>query len=153
MPYVATFDDYIDIDGVPLNTPAWTHQNLQDMLAYAAMRGENRIIPGGIGVRALPRRPTERTYTVNLAVYGDRRWDDVENPDAVAGLAANIEHLVTSVVDPLATTDSLRMATLHYGGATYSTAAQVVGFEVLDSLGPWVVQASMDVNLVQGTFW
>jgi hypothetical protein len=153
MAYTASFVDRLDIGSVPLVTPAWTHTNLADLLSFASTRGENRILPGAIGVRPLRRRPTETTHTINLTVFGDYAPDGTVNADPVAGLWANLADLVTNVVDPGVNSTSTRTATLRFGGTVRTSACQVVGFEVGEYLNQFVVNASMDVTFIDGGFW
>lgn len=150
--YAITFDNYLELGGVPLNTPAWTHTNLADVLSAPELRGENRVIPGAVGVRPLRHRPNQTTRTVNLVVYGDVRWDGVRRADPVGGLAANLRYLMDNIVNPLVP-NTVRSATLHMGTTTLSADVQVLGFEVTANYGPAVVEASMDVNFLKGGFW
>lgn len=150
MAYVVNFAMHLEINGVPLSTPAWEHTNLQAVLGAATVRGENVVMPGAVGVRAVRRRPTETNHTIELCVFGDRSWDGSTNTDPVMGLIANLEHLKTNVVDPLASTNSVRTAILRLPTGTRTAAIQVLGFEVVETLSPACVNASMDVTFLRG---
>lgn len=152
MAYVTRFDHHLVIGDVPLSTPAWEHTNLYDLYAGAEVRGDNLVMPGAVGVRALRRRPTETNRTIDLTIFGDKRWDDVDHPDGVAGLFANIAHLRANVVDSLATPDSSRVATIIGPDVTLVASIQVLGFEITEQLAPWCVNASMDVVVIEGAF-
>lgn len=152
MAYQVHFASHLVIGDVPMSTPAWEHLNLYVLLSGADTRGDNLIMPGAAGVRPLRKRPTQTNRTLDLAVFGDRRWDGYLYPDPVEGLYANIEHLRQMVVDPLATEYSVRTATLVRPGATAVAAVQVLGFEITESVSPWCVQASMDLTLIGGAF-
>jgi hypothetical protein len=150
MAYVINFETHLEINGVPLSTPAWEHTNLQAVLGAAAVRGENVIMPGAVGVRAVRRRPTETNHTLELTVFGDRDWEGLPYDDGVMGLIANLEHLKANVVDPLATTNSVRTAVLVLPVGTRTAAIQVLGFEVTEALSPSCVNASMDITFLRG---
>jgi hypothetical protein len=152
MAYVVNFTMHLEIAGVPLSTPAWEHTNLQAVLGAASVRGENVVMPGAVGVRPVRRRPTETVHTVELTVFGDRDWENTAQPDPVMGLIRNLEHLKTNVVDPLATTNSVRTAVLVLPVGTRTAAVQVLGFEVVEHLSPACVNASMDVAFLRGQF-
>jgi hypothetical protein len=152
MPYVTTFDTYLQIGDVPLNCGAWEHTNLQTVLSGPDVRGENLVMPGAVGVRALRRRPTETNQSIDLTVFGDKKWDGTEHTDPVAGLFANLAHLMANVVDTLATADSSRVATVLYPGGTLVASVQVLGFEINESITPWCVTASMDITVIEGRF-
>lgn len=112
MPYVVTAVEYLDIDGVPFDTPAWTTQQMDDLWSTPAVRGGDRILPGAAGVRALPRRPTVTGATVEVAVVGDLTWEGDPYDDPSAGLALNCAHLAELTL-PAGTPSGTRTATLH----------------------------------------
>lgn len=153
MAYVTNFAHHLVIAGVPLSTPAWEHTNLYALYSGADVRGQNRVMPGAVGVMPLRRRPTETNRTISLAIFGDRSWDGTTNPDATLGLVNNLNHLLTNVVDPLLTANSTALAQIVGNGPTKVATLQVVGFEVSDDpLSPAAVYASMDVTLIEGAF-
>lgn len=152
MAYVATFDSYLLIDAVPMNVGAWEHLNLAALYSGADVRGSNLAMPGAVGVRALRHRPTETNRTLDLHIFGDRKWDGTAHSDPEVGLHLNLAHLMANVVDPLATTNSTRTATLVRPGATKVAAIQVLGFEIGTALTPWCVAASMDITIIEGRF-
>ena len=152
MAYVINFATHLEIDGVPLSTPAWEHTNLQVLLGAAVVRGSNVVMPGAVGVRPVRRRPTETNLTLELAIFGGQSWDGTLNADPMTGLIANLDHLKANVIDPLATTNSVRTATLVLPADTMTAAIQVLGFEVTEYIGTAAVLASMDITLLRGQF-
>lgn len=155
MAYVVNFAHHLEIDGVPLSTPAWEHLDIQVLYSGPSVRGENRVMPGAAGRRPLPWRPDETMRTLTLAIYGDRSWDGTVNADPVAGLWANIAHLRAFVVDnPLNTTSTRTAVIKQVGGAADLTATiQVRGFEIdEESYSPAAVSAFMDIALISGRF-
>ena len=154
MAYEVHFDHHLEIDGVPLSTPAWEHLNIQSLYSGPSVRGENRVMPGAAGRRALPWRADETNRTITLAIFGDQRWDGVDNADAVAGLWANVAHLTANVIASPATPDGTRTAILkRTGHADLTATIQVRGFEIDDSpYSPTAVAASIDLTLISGGF-
>lgn len=152
MAYVVNFATHLEIAGVPLSTPAWEHTNLYTLYGAAAVRGENVVMPGAIGVRPVRRRPTETNYTVDLAINGQRNWAGTPYADPMLGLATNIDHLRDNVIDPLATTNSLRAAIIHLPSGTLVASIQVLGFEITEAFSPGDVLASMEISVMQGAF-
>jgi hypothetical protein len=153
MAYTVNFTHHLEIDGVPLSTPAWEHLDIQALYSGAKVRGDNRVMPGAAGRRALPWRPDETMRTLTLAIFGDVSWDGSVNSDSVAGLWANIAHLQTFVVDNPLNAGSTRTAVIKRIGATDLTATiQVRGFEIEESYGPSAVSASMEIALLSGRF-
>jgi hypothetical protein len=154
MAYVVRFTHHLEIDGVPLSTPAWEHLDIQALYSAPQTRGENRVMPGAAGVRALPWRPDQTMRTITLAIFGDMSWDGSTNPDPVAGLWANVAHLQAFIIANPGNADSTRTATIKRSGVADLTATiQVRGFEVdSESYSPAAISASMDIALVSGRF-
>ena len=153
MAYLTNFTHRLEIDDVPLSTPAWEHLDIQALYSGPAMRGENRVMPGAYGRRALPKRPDETTRTLTIAVFGFQRWDGTANPDPVAGLWENINHLHAFIIDPPATADSTRLAKIvRIDQPDLFARIQVLGFEVDETYSPAAISASMDIAVISGGF-
>jgi hypothetical protein len=153
MAYVTRLPQHLVINNVPMSTPAWEHLNLYALYSGANVRGQNRVMPGAVGVMPLRRRPTETNRTLQLAVYGNQSWDGTPYSDPIAGLATNIGHLLDNVVNTLLTPLSVVTAQIVGNGPTQVAAIQVLGFEVDDEmLSPAAVYASMDITLIEGRF-
>jgi hypothetical protein len=151
--YLTNFTHHLEIDNVPLSTPAWEHLDIQALYSGAATRGENRVMPGAAGRRALPKRADETTRTLTLAVFGFQRWDGTVNSDPVAGLWENIGHLHEFIIDTPATPDSTRLAKIvRIGQPDLFARIQVLGFEVDETYSPAAVSASMDIAVIPGGF-
>lgn len=153
MAYAVRFDHHVEIDGVPLSTAAWEHLNIGDLYSAPNTRGDNRVLPGAYGQRALPWRPDATTRSLDMVVFGDTNWDGTPNADPIEGLYTNLAHLMTFVVDPPAAPDGTRQAVIKRAGTDDLTATiQVRGFEVTDHYGPSNLAFTMDVTLMAGRF-
>jgi hypothetical protein len=151
MTYVINHSEYCEIDGVPLNTPAWTHTNLFELWSGPTTRGTDRIIPGAAGALPYRRRATVRTVTLELVVYGDLAWDGTTYADARTGLFTNVGHLRTNVTDPTGIGDGTRTMILHLpDGSTRSGDIHVEGFALGGGLGPFHTLATIDISILAG---
>lgn len=152
MAYTVNLAVHLDIDGVPLSTPAWEHTNLYLMTGQGSVRGENVVMPGALGRRAVRRRTDEMNQTIELAFFGNVDWTGAPHADPVAGLMANLAEFKAKVVDPTLTADSTRPATLVLPAGNLTASVQVLGFEITESYDPASVAASMDIAVLQGAF-
>lgn len=150
MPYTITSDEYVEINSVPLHTPAWCVGNLWVLWSGPETRGSDRLIPGAAGVRPYKRRATVTRRLLELSIFGDRDWNDVQYDGYREGLRANIQHLKTNVTNPFTTGDGTRTAVLHLpDGSTATGSIHVVGFE-LGPLGPAGALATMEISIPLG---
>lgn len=127
MAYVITSPEWLEIDGVPLSTPAWETTDASELWSTAQVRGADLVIPGAAGVRPYPRRPTVTSATVELVVVGDTAPDGTARSEPRAGLAVNCA-LLEALVGPNGTdADGTRLAILHYapGGPTADRRGRV----------------------------
>lgn len=119
MAYLITAAEYVDIDGLPLDTPAWTTSNASDLWSSPDLRGSDVIIPGALGVLAQPRRPTVTKATIELDIVGDTDPEGFPYTNTALGLTLNLA-VLRALADPPATVDGTRTLTLHLppGAAT-----------------------------------
>lgn len=151
MAYLINSGEYLDIAGVPLQTPAWTLTNLQELWSGPQTRGSDRLIPGAAGIRSYRRRATATTRPLALVIFGEWKWDGTAHTSPRVGLQDNISHLKTNLSDPTVANPGTRTATLHLpSGATKTGAVTVEGFELGEALGSWNITAVMDITIAQG---
>lgn len=149
MPTV-TRSPYVDIDGVPLATPAWEVLDLAPLLAGPDQRGSDVLIPGAAGVLPQPRRATVSKRSLPMVVYGDYDQDGAAVADGAAGLIANLDHLRANVTDPTGVGDGTRTLTLHLtGGATRTCPVHVEGMDLGDEGVP-AVRAVLRLSFPSG---
>lgn len=84
----------------PMRCSAWWITDLSPIWGFPALRGENQIVPGAPGRRAVQRRMDEGTYVMPLQVIGDVNASGGTNANPFTGLRANLEHLWANVGDP-----------------------------------------------------
>jgi hypothetical protein len=92
MPTITQFE-YVEINSVPLATPAWEITDLAPLWDAAPIRGGDRLIPFQQGVD--PVRGIVDAFRCQLPfiVYGDFDQDGTPIADARAGLWTNIRYL------------------------------------------------------------
>lgn len=119
------------INSVVMNCPAWLvgadeqgQGGLLPLYYRFDKRGDNRIIPGGVGVIAYPKRVTETVVGLRLAVTGDVNSSGVVNADARAGLATNLKYIADNVVNHTASVVTASLALT--GMTTISGDVQVI---------------------------
>jgi hypothetical protein len=126
----------LTIGGVSMNTPAWKVLNLHVLWAPAAQRGQDRIVPGANGVRKFQRRATVTEHDLQLLVVGSHTRTGSVNADLFEGLQANVDYLISNVVNPTGTTDGTRSAVLTMpDGTTRTEPVHVTGMQFGDTAG------------------
>lgn len=151
MSYDVHFDQHLVVGDVPLSTPAWEVLNIHVLMSGPSVRGENRMIPGAVGVRPLRHRPTEKTVSLEMAVFGDMdpAGDPIVEPEA--GVWANWLALRTQFNELLLNVgDSTTLAVLHYRGGTIQGLVQVLGYEVGSTVNPSTLNVTLDLNIIAG---
>jgi hypothetical protein len=151
MSYLVTQAEHLSIAGVPLSTPAWELENLQDLWSGPPTRGVDVVMPGADGVRSYPRKVDAWRVTLNLAIWGDVSWDGTANADPRAGLWNAIAHLRANAFDPVATARGTRLLELTTpAGATVAATVTVERFAVGSALTPFAVRATADIVVPEG---
>ena len=142
--------EYLEIDGVPLATPAWEIVDLSPLWQPADVRGSDRLIPGAAGVKPYRRRRTVSKRSLPMIVYGFEDLDGVAYADVREGLETNLDYLRANVVDPTNVGDGTRTAVLHLpSGSTRTGSVHVEGFE-LGTAGPTSIRAVLTLSIPEG---
>lgn len=150
MSYVIDAPEYLVIGGIPLSTPAWQTDQLDDLIATSEMRGEDILVPYGDGVRPQPRRPTVTKATVNLQVVGDLKPDGQVHPSGWRiGLRLNMEALAWLASKNGVASDGTRPAELHLAGATRVGRVHVLRVRFV-RVGPMYATGQMELSLPAG---
>lgn len=146
MANVITRSTYLEINSVPLATPAWRILDLSRLHGLAT-RGSDRIMPGADGARAFRRRRTFYAQSLPLLVMGryDREGNVLSN--VYDGLDDNIDYLMTNVVEP--PTAATVAAVWHRAGGTKSANIHVEGLEPQGYGNGWI-RFSLDISMPSG---
>jgi hypothetical protein len=149
--YLVTQTEYLSLGGVPLSTPAWELENLQDLWSGPPTRGTDIVMPGADGQRSYPRKVDAWRLTLNLAIWGDVSWDGTATADPRAGLWAAIQHLRANAFDPVATARGTRLIEMTTAdGGTVAATCTVERFAIGAALTPWAVRATADIVVPEG---
>jgi hypothetical protein len=147
--YVVTAPEYLMIDGLPLSTPAWETDTLDDLLATPEMRGDDILVPYGDGVRAQPRRPTVTKATISLQVVGDVAPDGTPQTSVRTGLRLNVEALAWLAGREGVAADGTRLAELHLSDATRTGRLHVLRIRFVRK-GPMFATGQMELSIPAG---
>lgn len=146
MPNVITRSTYLEINSVPLATPAWRILDLS-RLHGLAIRGSDRTMPGAEGQRAVRRHLTTYVQSLPLLVVGRFDREGNTNADVYDGLDDNIDYLHTNVVLP--PTTATVAATWHRAGGNKTADIHVEGFEP-QAWGQGWIRFSLDISIPAG---
>jgi hypothetical protein len=149
MSYVVAAPEWLEIDGLPLSTPAWQTDQLDDLLATPEVRGDDILVPYGDGVRPQPRRPTVSKATVNIQIMGDTQPDGTPHASFREGLRLNIAALAWLAGKDGVDAHGTRLATLHLAGATLSGRVHVLRLRFART-GPMYATAQMELSIPAG---
>lgn len=150
MPTVVTRSTYLEVNSIPLATPAWDVLNVDVLWNAPDVRGTDRLLPGASGVRARKRRPTVTKVTLEMIIKGARNWENTVYASPAVGLETNVLYLRSNVTDVLASSDSTVVATLHNpSGGTKTGSVHVEGFKV-QHISYQVARATLDLSIPGG---
>lgn len=149
MSYVVAAPEYLVIDGIPLSTPAWQTDQLDDLLATSEVRGDDIVVPYGDGVRPQPRRPTVTKATITLQVVGDTQPNGDLHDSFREGLRLNIEALAWLASREGTAADGTRLAELHLAGSTRVGRVHVLRARFM-RVAPFYATGQMDLSLPAG---
>lgn len=143
--------EYLDVDGLPLAIEgAWEWLDLSPLWQGADKRGRDRLVPGAVGVRAYPRRPTVSERTIEGYVYGFRDVNGVAFSDVRVGLEANVTYLQEHIEAAPLTADGTRVANLHMPSGAIRTADVHVLALRLGAFGPSAARAALVLSIPVG---
>ncbi len=138
----------LTISGISMNRLAWAvladdrgSNGLLQAVTLVEVRGDDRILPGAVGVIPYQRRITSVRMDLRIIVIGEVNELGVANLDHTTGLIDNLQYLYTNVVAPTGLTDGTRPAVLTLPGQPAVTASiHVLGLDVQEyQLGPEAV--------------
>lgn len=152
MPDVITSDEYLIINSVPLATPAWRLTSLVPLWSGAEVRGRDRPVPGTSGVLVHRRRATVTSLVLPGIVFGLQDREGTPYGDYRTGLHANLDVLLTQIVEPVATTAGTHSATWVKPGTDKTADIHVTGFSTSDGVVPWEVRFSLEISIPAGRF-
>lgn len=119
MPTIITATAYLEVNGVPLATPAWRLQSLTPLKQGATLRGASTVVPAATGRKSNRRRVDEKTIRLGLWLFGVYDKTGTLRANARAGIELNNDDLQSSLGIASATGDGTVTAIWHrYAGDT-----------------------------------
>jgi len=109
------------IGGVAMLTTAWTIPSLALLYDDSDVRGDDRLLPGAIGIKPMRRRATATRHSLPLLVTGYVTGSDVVVAAPYAQLGVNLRYLRTNVSRPTNIGDGTRTAVLTLPDGTVIT--------------------------------
>lgn len=143
-------DYFLTLNDIDCTTSAWWCINAGILRDSAPRRGENVALYGVDG--ALPRRRLRDQRTVDLQFVFDGASNRSGTPyaDPKAGLLANIEDFLSSVVDAAGNGDGTIDAELDTPNGTYSGLVQIDGDGLVTGPGVIACTATLTITLPDG---
>lgn len=113
MAFEVVLPEYLEVNNVPLATPAWLFPNVDELQGDPNYRGSDRTVPLLAGDIPYPRRAGSTSYTLEGWIFGDADWEGTPYGSAREGLEANVEYLRTNVSAAIDTGDGTVPAVLY----------------------------------------
>lgn len=143
--------EYVEINSVPLATPAWEVNDLSPLWDVAGLRGEDRVVPFAEGALPLRRFRDEMRCQIPLTVYGDVDQDGTPQSDARIGLMENLDYLRVNILTPNTVGDGTWELTLHMpDGSTRTADCFVLPPFQMSIISPSCVRGVLDILIPQG---
>jgi hypothetical protein len=89
----AQADGLLSVDSVSMQTPAWCVVSVSPLWGFNALRGDDLLIPGRVGLVAMTRRFTETTVALQMVVDGRTDSAGVPHSHPRNGLRLNLASL------------------------------------------------------------
>lgn len=142
---------YLELNSVPLATPAWEIPDLSTLLDSGTLRGGDIPIPGVDGVIANRRRRGVWVMTFPLDVMGDVDEDGDPVDDPNEGVNVHMAYLngALGFADP--TGDGTVPAVFHRGDLPSWTAdVHFLGLKGSQKQGEFLVRTTFDISVPAG---
>lgn len=152
MPDVILETEYVEINGVPLATPAWMVMDLSPLWDVPGVRGSDRRIPYAEGEQPLRRIYDAKRVVLPLLIFGEANRANVPYADHRVGLLTNFDELVAEVADPDAAPDpGTKLLRLFMpGGVIRSGQCHVIPPLGIGRLGAVGLRAALDLVIPAG---
>lgn len=148
---VITRTHYLELNAVPLATPAWEIPDLSPLLDSPALRGGDRVKPGADGATATRRVRSAYIVTLPLDIFGDLDADGNPYTTPLEGFQEHRDYLETGCGFALTTGDGTVPAVFHRGGlAAVGADVHFLGFKGTTTLSEFVIRTTFDISIPAG---
>lgn len=139
----------LTVDGLAMNNPGFTVENLWELWKASTQRGDPLIRPGVIGVKPRKRRRITGTPAeLVLDVTGWYLWDGTAQSNAFIGLQKNIDYITTFIVNPISTGDGTRPLVLTMPDGSVRTGPALITGMDMDDVHPKARRATVVVEMI-----
>jgi len=146
----ATATEYLDIDGTPLTTAAWTTEDISTLLNGPGTRGGDIVVPGRAGTVARRRTLDAREVSIPIVVNGYLDSDGNAWSDPREGLVNNLDEL-KGLLTPRGTTLAGTRTLTWYGDYVQRTAQVHVSPNIdVAAIGPHAARVVVRMVLPGG---
>lgn len=149
----AVGDEYVTVDGVPLDTPAWRTLDRSMLYDVADRRGSGATIAQRRGETARARIGQPRPVDLPMVVLGTVDSDGVDHADSRVGLRKNLDELKRAL-SPGMNTSAGTVTAQHQmaDGSVRQAIVQLTGQLDTAPRGPTAMQAVAELWLVEGVW-
>lgn len=142
--------EYITIDNLNLDTPAWKILDLSELNDAPANRGNSILIPRRPG--AIFRNKIRDSKIVNLPIiiYGDKRPDGTSYANAREGLLTNLDLLKKGLYNPYQPNDISRLLTYYRPTGNLEAEIQTSPKLNYDEISPFVARGVIEIEIASG---
>lgn len=155
MPQI-TDPTWLEVNGIPLATPAWRITDLSPLLDDGPVRGADLVMPLAEGARPYRRRRTVRVVTLPMDIFGDADIEGDPTPDAVQGAINNVIWLSGNlgIGEDAANDDGTVTAVWHLPNAAQLFAhVHVLGLLGTTDVAPGILRTTLDLSFPHGGFY
>lgn len=145
-----TSDEYLELNGVPLNTPAWHVTDYTPLLDGPEIRGGNLTIPRRRGQVPRMRLTDSRTVTLPIVIYGDKDFEGNAHADSHIGLTDNLNQLKYFLNMSSSKNITTIPAIFHRVMGDLQTDVQVGAALDLQALGTTAARGSLTLTIPSG---
>lgn len=156
MPQI-TDPTYLEVNGVPLATPAWRITDLSPLLDLGPFKGGNKSLPLATGGdRPYPRRKRTVTRTLPMDIFGDFDIEGEDESDPVQGVINHMIYLAQNLgaADDATNEDGTVEAVWHLPNSSLLFAhVHVEGLLGTTDVAPGVLRTTLDLSFPYGGFY
>lgn len=144
--------EYLEIDAVPLSTPAWEIEDLSSLWDMPTIRGDSGLVPYRRGVIPFRRSFGPKLVDLPFVIVGDSDPDGGVPADARAQLWANRDELMRTVWRPLQISATGSRLVRYYtpDGSTLAGPGKIVGGLRPVPTGPLALRGAIALELSEG---
>jgi hypothetical protein len=146
-------DEYLEVDGVPLDTAAWEVTDLSPLWDLPDVRGDDAVVPYRRGVVPFRRSWGGKRVDLPFNLYGSHDSEGNPATDLRAQLWVNRSELIRDVLRPLqvGTATGDRLIRYHApDGSQISGPGKLIGGLRPQPAGPTALRGSLTLILTEG---